>query len=138
MLTEEEQKELKKLSPELREKVEAMFNSPYYLGFEALSSQYQAYCNELKENPFTIEADINIEKIAEVFKENADKVISALSATARAKAETALKVSKEIPDMAEAIMKLQGKLSNDEKMLEDAKTKKKIERSGNQIPLKRS
>ena len=136
MLTEEEQKELKKLSPELREKIEAMFNSPYYLGFEALSSQYQAYCNELKDNPFTIETNEDFSKYEK--SENVDKIIMAISATARAKAETALKVSKEIPTMAEAIVKLQGKLSNDEKMLEDAKTKKKIEKSGNQIPLKRS
>ena len=39
--------------------------------------------------------------------------------------------------MAAAIVELQGKLSNDEKMLEDAKTKKKIEKSGTQIAIKR-
>jgi hypothetical protein len=136
MLTEEEVKELKKLSPELREKVDAMFASPYYLGFEALSSQYQAYCKELKDKPFTIEGTEDFSKYSE--SENIDKIIMAMSATARAKAETSLKISKEIPDMAEAIVKLQGKLSNDEKMLEDAKTKKKIEKSGTQIAIKRS
>lgn len=136
MLNEEEQKELKKLSPELREKIEAMFNSPYYLGFEALSSQYQAYCNELKGKPFTIETNEDFSKYSE--SQYADKIIGAITAAQRAKAETALKVSKEIPDMAEAIVELQGKLSNDEKMLADAKTKKKIEKSGNQIAIKRT
>lgn len=134
-MTEEEQKELKKLSPELREKVEAMFASPYYLGFEALSSQYQAYCNELKEKPFTIEGTEDFSKYSE--SENIDKIIMAMSATARAKAETSLKISKEIPSMAEAIVELQSKLSNDEKMLADAKTKKKIEKSSTQVAIKR-
>jgi len=136
MLNEEEQKELKKLSPELREKIEAMFNSPYYLGFEALSSQYQAYCNELKDKPFTIEGTEDFSKYSE--SENIDKIIMAMSATARAKAETSLKIAKEIPSMAEAIVELQSKLSNDEKMLADAKIKKKIEKSGSQIAIKRT
>jgi len=136
MLNEEEVKELKKLSTELREKVEAMFNSPYYTGFKALSSQFNAYCKELQETPFTIQGNEDFSQYSE--SENIDKIIMAMSATARAKAETSLKISKEIPDMAEAIVKLQGKLSNDEKMLEDAKTKKKIEKSGTQIAIKRN
>ena len=136
MLTEEEQKELKKLSTELREKIEAMFNSPYYTGFKALSSQYNAYCEEFVESPFKIEAEIDYEKYAQY--DNVDKIIMAISNAARGKAETSLKISKEIPDMAEAIVKLQGKLSNDEKMLEDAKTKKKIEKSGTQVAIKRN
>jgi hypothetical protein len=112
MLNEAEVKELNKLSVELREKVEAMFSSPYYLGFEALSSQFQAYCNELKEKPFTIETNEDFSKYAEF--DNSDRIIMAISSAARAKAETALKISKEIPDMAEAIVGLQMKLSPDE------------------------
>lgn len=136
MLTEDETKELKKLSPELRDKVEAMFNSPYYTGFKALSSQFNAYCKELQETPFTIQGSEDFSQYSE--SDNVDKIIMAMSATARAKAETSLKISKEIPDMAEAIVKLQGKLSNDERMIEDAKTKKKIEKSGTQIAIKRA
>lgn len=136
MLTEEEVKELSKLSPELREKIEAMFNSPYYKGFKALISQYEAYCEELEKTPFTINGNEDWADYAA--SPNVDKIIMAMSATARAKAETSLKIAREIPDLAESITKLQGKLSNDEKMLEDAKTKKKIEKSGTQIAIKRS
>jgi len=136
MLTEEEQKELKKLSPELREKIEAMFASPYYTGFRALTSQYEAYCTELEETPFTIKGNEDFSKYED--SDNFDKILSAMSATARAKAETSLKIAKEIPSMAAAIVELQGKLSNDEKMLEDAKTKKKIEKSGTQVAIKRN
>lgn len=112
MLTEEEAKELTKLSPELREKVEAMFNSPYYLGYEALSSQYQAYCKELKDKPFTIETNEDFSKYAEF--ENADKIIMAISATQRGKAETALKVAKELPSMAMSIVDFQLRLTPEE------------------------
>lgn len=135
-LTEKELKELDNLSLELKGKIEAMFNSPFYKGFRALSSQYEAYCNELEKTPFTINGNEDWSGYAE--NPNVDKIINAMSATARAKAETSLKIAKEIPELAESIQKLQGKLSNDEKMLEDAKTKKKIEKSGTQIAIKRS
>jgi len=54
MLNEEEQKELKKLYPELREKVEAMFNSPYYMEFEILDIQIKALHTDVSKKAFTI------------------------------------------------------------------------------------
>lgn len=120
MLTDKEIKELNVLSDELKEKIILLFSSPYLLGYEALYSQYNAYCNELKNKPFTIEGDEDYSKYKDA--DNIDKIINALSATARAKAETSLKISKEIPEMAENIVAMHNKLTEKEK--ETVKNKK--------------
>jgi len=124
MLTDSELKELSKLSDELRDKIKMLFSSPYLLGYEALYSQYNAYCNELKNKPFTIEGDEDFSKYKDF--DNVDKIINALSATARAKAETSLKISKEIPEMAENIVAMHNKLTEKEK---EVFTNKKAEKS---------
>lgn len=54
MLSEKEEKELSKLSVELREKIQAMFSSPYYLLFQALDAQITAFANDVISKPYTI------------------------------------------------------------------------------------
>jgi hypothetical protein len=120
MLTEKEKNELSTLSPKLKERILLIFESPYLIGYEAMCSQYVAYCNELKNKPFTIDGDEDYSKYQE--SDNVDKIINALSATSRAKAETSLKISKEIPDMAEKIVMMHNKLTDKEK--EAVKNKK--------------
>jgi hypothetical protein len=124
MLTEKEKNELSTLSPKLKDRILLIFESPYVVGYEALYSQFMAYCNELKNKPFTIDGDEDYSKYQD--SENVDKIINALSSTNRAKAETSLKISKEIPDMADKIVMLHNKLTDKEK---EAVKNKKSEKS---------
>ena len=113
MLNEEEQKELKKLSPELREKVEAMFNSPYYLGFLAADSQFNKFCKDSIENPQSISGD---DDDYSQYKDNDNfgEIVAALSAQKRQKAETALKINKSLYELIEVREKFRVKLSPEE------------------------
>jgi hypothetical protein len=97
MLTEEEVKELKKLSPELREKILKIFESPKFNAWLGFRTQLDKVCNELRNNPKQIEEDIDYEKFKEY--DNADKIIMAISATSRGRSETSLKWMKEIQDL---------------------------------------
>jgi len=113
MLTEEEQKELKKLSPELREKIEAMFASPYYLGFMAADSQFNKFCKDSIENPQSI--SVNDDDYSQ-YKDNDNfaEIVAALSAQKRQKAETALKINKSLYELIEVREKFRVKLSPEE------------------------
>lgn len=102
MLNEEEQKELKKLSVELREKLLKVFSSPKFNSWLGFRTQLDKVCDELVNKPKQIEEDIDYDKFKDaegVFYENADKLINAISATSRGKAETSLKWMKEIQDL---------------------------------------
>jgi hypothetical protein len=102
MLNEEEQKELKKLSAELREKLLKVFSSPKFNSWLGFRTQLDKVCDELINKPKQIEEDIDYDKFKDaegVFNENADKIINAISATSRGKAETSLKWMKEIQDL---------------------------------------
>jgi len=113
MLNEEEQKELKKLSPELREKIEAMFASPYYLGFMAADSQFNKFCKDSIENPQSI--SVNDDDYSQ-YKDNDNfaEIVAALSAQKRQKAETALKINKSLYELIEVREKFRVKLSPEE------------------------
>jgi len=98
MLNEEEQKELKKLSPELREKILNIFSSPNFNAWLGARTQLDTICAELINKPKQIEEDIDYDKFKDSdgkFYENADKIINAISATSRGKSETSLKWMKE-------------------------------------------
>jgi hypothetical protein len=97
MLTEEEVNELKKLSPELREKLIKIFESPKFNAWLGFRTQLDKVCSELKNNPKQIEEDIDYDKFKDY--ENADKIIQAISATSRGRSETSLKWMKEIQDL---------------------------------------
>lgn len=102
MLNEEEAKELKKLSTELREKILKVFSSPKFNSWLGFRTQLDKVCDELINKPKQIEEDIDYDKFKDaegVFYENADKLINAISATSRGKAETSLKWMKEIQDL---------------------------------------
>ena len=102
MLNEEEQKELKKLSAELREKLLKVFSSPNFNSWLGFRTQLDKVCDELINKPKQIEEDIDYDKFKDaegVFYENADKIINAISATSRGKAETSLKWMKELQDL---------------------------------------
>ena len=77
MLTEEESKELKKLSPVLRDKIENIFKSPVFYAWRAVRSQINEICKELIDSPKPIEEDIDYEKFKDY--DNADKIIQAIS-----------------------------------------------------------
>ena len=112
MLNEKEEKELSKLSVELRAKIQAMFDSPYYVAFSALHSQLIAFSTELKDDPFTIRGNENFDLYKD--SENLDKIITALTSSARAKAETALKIAREIKSLAEDVEALRMCLTPEE------------------------
>jgi hypothetical protein len=112
MLTEKEFFELDKLSPEFRDKIIAMFESPYYKAFCALHSQLVAFSSELETDPFTIRGNEDFDKFKD--SENLDKIITALTTSARAKAETALKVSRELKSLADDVESLRVKLTPEE------------------------
>ena len=111
-LTEKELKELDKIPSELRTRIVAMFANPYYSAFKALSSQLTAFSDELIADPFTIRGNEDFSKFEN--SENLDKIITALTTSARAKAETALKISKEIKSLAEDVESLRLKLTPEE------------------------
>lgn len=103
MLNEEEQKELKKLSPELREKLIKIFESPKFNSWLGFRTQLNKVCDELINKPKQIEEDIDYDKFKDTngnFYENADKIINAISATSRGRSETSLKWMKELQDLA--------------------------------------
>jgi hypothetical protein len=54
MLTEQQEKEISKLSPDLRDKIMAMFTSPYYLLFQAIDTQIKAFAQDVINKPYTI------------------------------------------------------------------------------------
>ena len=102
MLTEEEVKELKKLSPELREKILKIFESPKFNSWLGFRTQLDKVCDELINKPKQIEEDIDFGKFKDEegkFYENEDKIINAISATSRGRSETSLKWMKEIQDL---------------------------------------
>jgi hypothetical protein len=111
-LTEKELKELEKIPSELRARIIAMFANPYYSAFKALSSQLTAFSDELISDPFTIRGDEDFTKHES--SENFDRIVTALTTSARAKAETALKISKEIKSLSEDVEVLRLKLTPDE------------------------
>ena len=127
MLTEEEQKELKKLSPELREKILKIFESPNFSAWKAVRTQIDAICNELIESPKIIEEDIDYEKYAAF--DNVDKIIQAIAATSRGKSETALKWMKEMEDLVKAERNLFEKLTPEEKELAQEPTLENISKA---------
>ena len=112
MLNDKELKEVNKLSDELREKIMAMFSSPYYVAFSALHSQLIAFSTELKDDPFTIRGNEDFDRFKD--NENLDKIITALTSSARAKAETALKIAREIKSLAEDVEALRMCLTPEE------------------------
>lgn len=111
-LTEKELKELDKIPSELRKRIIAMFANPYYSAFKALSSQLTAFSDELISDPFTIRGNEDFSKFED--SDNFDKIVTALTTSARAKAETALKISKEIKSLSEDVEVLRLKLTPDE------------------------
>lgn len=111
-LTEKELKELDKIPSELRKRIIAMFANPYYSAFKALSSQLTAFSDELISDPFTIRGNEDFSKFED--SDNFDKIVTALTTSARAKAETALKISKEIKSLSEDVEILRLKLTPDE------------------------
>lgn len=112
MLTDKERKEIEKLSHELKDKILSMFSSPYYMAFSALYSQMIAFAEELKSEPFTIRGNEDFDKFKD--SENVDKIITALTTSARAKAETALKISREMKSLAEDVEALRLQLNPEE------------------------
>jgi hypothetical protein len=112
MLTEEEQKELKKLSPQLRERIIKVFESPNFNAWYGVRTQLDTICAELINKPKQIEEDIDYEKFKEY--DNADKIIQAISATSRGKSETSLKWMKEIQDLVKIERAMFADLTPDE------------------------
>jgi hypothetical protein len=112
MLKEEEVKELNKLSAELREKILKVFSSPIFNAWYGVRTQLDKICDELIYKPKQIEEDINYDNFKDY--DNADKIISAISASSRGKSETSLKWMKEIEDLVRTERSLWDKLTPDE------------------------
>lgn len=112
MLTNTEKKELHydKLSPELRLKIDAAFESPDFIIAMAYASQIQALANEMIDTPFTINGTPDIQLSAGgdgVDVEKADLL-------ARQKTETALKVLDKLDSLGDKLKDIQAKLSIEE------------------------
>lgn len=105
MLTAKEKKEINydNLSPELKIKIDTVFESPDFIVALAYGKQIQALSNEMIDNPFTIRGVASIEVsdngIAEALKE---------AVTARQNTETALKVLSQLDELAEKLKDIQG------------------------------
>jgi hypothetical protein len=111
-LTEKELKELNKIPSELRDKILKMFSNPIFNVWQASRTQLDAVCNEFIANPKLIDEEIDFDKYSKY--ENADKIIMAISTTARAKNETALKWMKELEDLSKIERSLFASLTPDE------------------------
>jgi len=114
MLTISEKKELnyEKLSPDLRLKVDAALQSPDLIVAMALGTQIRAWANEMILKPFTIRGEETIEVTDDGVKEALKEAV-----TARQNTETALKVVKELEDIAERLRAVQARLSPQDKNL---------------------
>jgi hypothetical protein len=113
MLTPAERKELDKLSPTFKARLLKMFGSPYMDGYLAMKSQYEAYCQEFRETPFTINSEVDIDKLRDL--PNADKIITSMESMARSKADTSLKISLALPELAKKMEEMKALLLPDEK-----------------------
>lgn len=103
---------LKEEAPDLYEKIHTMLQSPYLKVYMALKIQLLTYANELELTPFTIRGNDDLEKYAA--QENGEKIIEALASSSRQRAETSLKVAKEIKDLAYDIEEISKKLTQKE------------------------
>jgi hypothetical protein len=107
MLTEKEEKELSKLSPEFRDKLIKIFSNPNIKGFVGFKTQFNTWADELRDNPQPING------------KNADD-----DAIQRSKAETALKLMKEMFDLSATAIKWEASLTEEEKKEVNEKVKK--------------
>lgn len=115
MLTIKERESINKLSPSLAAKVLSLFDSPVYSSWLAVRKQRDAICEELINSPKKIEGGLSLEEIKGFEnQENVDKIIQAISATSRAKSETALKWLKEMKDLVDIEMSLFDMMRPDE------------------------
>jgi biotin synthase-related radical SAM superfamily protein len=114
MLTISEKKELnyEKLSPDLKLKIDAAFESPDLIVAIALSAQLRAWANEMILKPFTIRGEETIEVTDDGVKAALKEAV-----TSRQNTETALKVVKELEEVAERLKVVQARLSPQDKNL---------------------
>ncbi len=124
MLNEEEQKELKKLSAELREKIEAVFSNPNFNAWRGFRSQLDTILKELIEKPKNIEKEINIADFKGV--EDGAKIMEAIASISRVQSETSLKWMKEVHDLVKSERVLWEMLTPQEKELAQEPTLENI------------
>jgi len=126
MLNEEEQKELKKLSPEFQKKVLEMDNlfervkkSHKLSTYLTLYKQKRAWQDEMDNNPFLIrgnETELEVNEEGIVDSQSAKDVIKE-AITSRQNVETAMKIIKLLPDMDEQLDKMYLQMTADEKAI---------------------
>jgi len=124
MLTEEEQKELKKLSPELQKKVIDMDNlfervkkSHLLDSYLTIYGQKKALQNEIADNYFLIrgsETELEIGENGVVDAKQAKEVLKE-AITSRQNVETVFKFLKLLPELDEQLEKMYIKMTTDEK-----------------------
>jgi len=124
MLTEEEQKELKKLSPELQKKIIDMDNlfervkKSHLLGtYLTTYKQKKAWQDEIDNNPFLIRGAESELEVSEdgVVDQSSMKDIVKEAITSRQNVETAMKLIKLLPELDEQLEKMYVKMTVDEK-----------------------
>lgn len=110
MFTKEE---LKRIPEDLRKKIETINNSHYLSAYQTILKQKESWEKEMQENPFTIRAQV-LNSEEGVVESN------------RQDSETALKIIKILPELAESLNDLYTKLTSEEKAkvdyASDAKT----------------
>lgn len=121
MLTEEEVElfkssanDLRKGSKDLFDKICVILESPYLKVYCALKVQLLAYATELEISPFTIRGNDEIGKFGELDIEDTSKIIEVLAGVARQRAETSLKIAKEMKDLAFDVEEIGKKLTHKE------------------------
>jgi hypothetical protein len=111
MLTTSEKKEINydSLSPQLRLKVDAAFESPDFIVAYTYAKQIHALSHEMIEKPFTIRGESTIEVSDEGVKEAIKEAV-----TSRQNTETALKVLGQLDELSEKLKSIQQNLSTEE------------------------
>jgi hypothetical protein len=124
MLTEEEVKELKKLSPEFQKKIIVIYNLFERVKKSHLLSTYlttykqkKAWQDEIDNNPFLIrgnETELEVGEDGVVDAKQAKEVLKE-AITSRQNVETAMKLIKLLPELDDQLEKMYIKMTVDEK-----------------------
>lgn len=126
MLTEEEVKELKKLSPEFQKKIVDMDNlfdrvkkSHLLSTYLTTYKQKKAWQDEIDDNPFLVrgnESELEVGENGVVDAKQMKEVLKE-AITSRQNVETAMKIVKLLPELDDQLEKMYVKMTTDEKQV---------------------
>lgn len=113
------------------DKLLTILKSPTLSTYLGMKIQLLAYCIELQETPFTIRGNDDFFGLSNI--ENGDRIIEAMTAASRQRAETSLKIARELKSLEEDVDALWKKLTKKEQKVAEKIVAGKAEELRNQL-----